>query len=121
MTVQNTLQNTMQSHVDKFKQQAIMVQEDEVLALAEKIKNQRRLDHEYLKAFGKLDHLYDEVFTSGDKSLRDCNSINISFYTIDANHRVEETMVKLPVESGDELINFLLEHSEARNGLATSD
>ena len=88
--------------------------DDEVLALAERIKHQRILDGDYLRAFTKLDRLHQDTSTGGDKVLRECNSINIQFYTINADRHVQDCSVRLPVESGDDLIAFLLNHTEEK-------
>ena len=85
--------------------------DDEILAIAERIKHQRILDGDYLSAFTKLDQLHRDTSTGGDKVLR---SINIQFYTIDADKRVQDCSVGLPVESGDDLIAFLLNHTEEK-------
>ena len=88
--------------------------DDEILAIAERIKHQRILDGDYLRAFTKLDQLHRDTSTGGDKVLRDCNSINIQFYTIGPALNVEDCSVGLPVESGDDLIAFLLNHTEEK-------
>jgi hypothetical protein len=94
--------------------------DEDILALAAKIKHQREIDFEYAKAYSKLNHLSDEVFgshyTSGSKFLRPERSISISFFTTDASYREETTTVLLPVRSGEELIDWLWEHTGSQYG-----
>jgi hypothetical protein len=99
-----------------------MVKEDEVLALAEKIKHQRELDGRYQIAWDMLNFLNHEVFVGGGTELR--NYISVEFFTIgvsDKHHNHQShKIINLPVESGAEIINFLLEHTDSKNASAFS-
>ena len=65
------------------KQQAIMSTDDEVLALAEKIRRQRKLDNVYLKSFNILRELKNDtspiVGSVSRKKLNDHNYIWVKF------------------------------------------
>jgi len=116
MTVQDTLQKTINNTT---KQRAIMVKEDEVLALAEKIKHPRELDGRYRIAFDMIECLNHELLVGSDE-LR--NHISIEFYTIGVtNKHQSHKLIHLPVESGVELIDWLREHIHKGNGSAISD
>jgi hypothetical protein len=114
MTVQDTLQKTINNTT---KQRAIMVKEDEVLALAEKIRRQRKLDNEYLKAFNILRELKNDTSPSvgsvSRKKLNDHNYIWVKFYTESNTGYFDDTVVELPVQMGDDLINYLMEYTDA--------
>jgi len=100
------------------KQRAIMVQEDEVLALAIKIKEQRRLNKEYQVAFDLLNTLKSDIATcvtpppSGNKELR--HRISIKFWTVRDDCHQEDWSVDLPTQCGDDLIDFLIEYTDDR-------
>lgn len=99
------------------KQQAIMSTDDEVLALAEKIRRQRKLDGEYLKAFNILRELKnDTIPTVGSvsrKKMNVHNYITVKFYTESNTGYFGDTVVELPAQCGDDLINYLMEYTDA--------
>ena len=99
------------------KQQAIMSTDDEVLALAEKIRRQRKLDTEYLKAINILRELKNDTSPSvgsvSRKKINDHNYIWVKFYTESNTGYFGDTVVELPAQCGDDLINYLMEYTDA--------
>jgi len=114
MTVHDTLQNTIVASVNQARTQAIMVQEDEVLALAAKIKRQRELDSVYLKAFNLLAQLRKDTSPSGKLELTDHNYIIVKFWHRSNTGYFDDTVVELPVQMGDDLIDHLSQYTAAR-------
>lgn len=88
--------------------------DEQILALAEKIKHQRELDDRYRIAFDMIECLNHELLVGSDE-LR--NYISIEFYTIGVTnkHQSHKCML-LPVESGVELIDWLREHIHKGTG-----
>lgn len=88
--------------------------DEQILALAEKIKHQRELDDRYRIAFDMIECLNHELL-AGSEELR--NHITIQFYTIGVTNKHQSNkMIHLPVESGVELIDWLREHIHKGNG-----
>lgn len=85
--------------------------DDEVLALAERIRRQRELDSEYLKAFNLLAQLRKDLSPSGNKELR--NWVAVKFWTISNDGHQDDWSVNLPTQCSDDLINYLMEYTGA--------
>ena len=94
------------------KQQAIMSTDDEVLALAEKIRRQRELDSVYLKAFKILRELKNDT-SGGRLELTEHNPIKVKFWHCSNTGYYDDTVIELPVQMGDDLINYLMEYTDA--------
>ena len=78
--------------------------DDEVLELAEKIKQQRYIDREYVKARVALNELeYD--LANDIKEIR--HGVRVAFGTIKPCGYINGVDVDLPVEAADDLIQLL--------------
>ncbi len=90
--------------------------DDEVLALAEKIRRQRKLDNEYLEAFNLLAQLRKDlsptVGSVSRKKLTEHNPINVKFWHCSNSGYYDATVVELPTQMGDDLINYLMEYTD---------
>jgi hypothetical protein len=87
----------------------ILTTDDEVLALAAKIKHRRALDAKRRAAYDKLGQLEDDLST-GTTKLR--HSVRVDFYTIGSSYRADHQDVvklELPVGDGPDIIEFLSE------------
>jgi hypothetical protein len=87
----------------------ILTTDDEVLALAAKIKHRRAFDAKRRAAYDKLGQLEDDLST-GTTKLR--HSVRVEFLTIGSsyspNHQDHVTL-DLPVGDGPDIIEFLSE------------
>ena len=80
--------------------------DDEVLALAEKIKQQRKINAEYSKAYQKLDPLKGAI----DKNELTIRHVEVSFGTY-----INTFKVDLPEEAAGDLIQFLQNYIAEKN------
>lgn len=91
--------------------------DEEILALAEKIKHQRELDRQYGLAFDMIKCLNHELLAGSDE-LR--NYVSVEFYTIGVtNKHQSHKTIHLPVDSGVELIDWLLSHIDSKQYAST--
>ena len=86
--------------------------DDEVLALAEKIKQQRKIDAEYLTARVALKELEYDLANDIKKITR---GTRVSFGTIKPCGYMGKVEVMLPQESADDLIQFLQNYIAEKN------
>jgi hypothetical protein len=86
--------------------------DDDILALAAKIKHQRELDGQYRLAFDMIKCLNHELLVGSDE-LR--NYVSVEFFTIGVrNKHQSHKTIHLPVDSGVELIDWLLSHIDSK-------
>jgi hypothetical protein len=87
----------------------ILTTDDEVLALAAKIKHRRALDAKRRAAYDKLGQLEDDLST-GTTKLR--HLARVEFLTIGSSYRPDHqdhVTIELPVGDGPDIIEFLSE------------
>ena len=84
--------------------------DDEVLALAEKIKQQRKINAEYSKAYQKLDPLKGAI----DKNELTIRHVVVSFGTLQRSY-IDTSKVYLPEEAAGDLIQFLQNYIAEKN------
>jgi|GEM_PF-3941506 len=84
--------------------------DDEVLALAEKIKQQRKINAEYSKAYQKLDLLEGAI----DKNGLTIRHVEVSFGTLQRSY-INTSKVCLPEEAAGDLIQFLQNYIAEKN------
>ena len=81
--------------------------DDEVLALAEKIKEQRYIDSKYAKASVELKEL-KHALANDIKEIR--HGVRVEFGTIKPCGYINGVDVDLPVEAADDLIQLLQDY-----------
>ena len=84
--------------------------DDEVLPLAEKIKQQRKINAEYSNAYQKLDLLEGAI----DKNGLTIRYVEVSFGTLQGSH-IDTSKVYLPEEATGDLIQFLQNYIAEKN------
>ena len=85
----------------------ILTTDDEVLALAAKIKKQRAVDAIYAAANKELGKLDDDL-SRGTNKLR--HVIRVMFYTIGSSRNPDHqdgVEIELPIEAGEDIIKLL--------------
>ena len=86
--------------------------DDEVLALAEKIKQQRSIDAKYAKAAEKLSLLKHDI-DNGAIKIR--YGVSVKFETIQPNGYMTNEKVCLPEEMANDLIQFCQNYIAEKN------
>jgi hypothetical protein len=86
--------------------------DDEVLALAEKIKKQRKINAEYVTAHSALKELQRDININLKKITR---GTRVSFGTIKPCGYLSKVEVMLPQESADDLIQFCQNYIAEKN------
>lgn len=84
--------------------------DDEVLALAEKIKQQRKINAEYSNAYQKLDLLEGAI----DKNGLTIRHVEVSFGTLQGSY-MATTEVRLPEEAAGDLIQLIQNYIAEKN------
>jgi hypothetical protein len=80
------------------------ITDDEVLALAEKIKQQRSVDAVYAGAHAQLNELKHDI---DNRTKRIHRSVFVDFGTITPDSFIDSVEVTLPMEAADDLIQSL--------------
>jgi len=83
--------------------------DDEVLALAEKIKQQRSIDKKYAVAAEELRKLDYDIH---DHSIKVRDECSVKFRTVRTDGYMDHVEVYLPPESGADLTQLLLSYIE---------
>jgi len=83
--------------------------DDEVLALAEKIKQQRSIDKKYAVAAEELRKLDYDIHDHSIKLRHECY---VKFRTVGTDGHMDHVEVYLPQESGADVIQLLLSYIE---------
>ena len=83
--------------------------DDEVLALAEKIKQQRSIDKKYAVAAEQLRKLDYDIQDHSIKLRHECS---VKFHTAGTDGHMDRVEVQLPPESGADLIQPLVDYIE---------
>ena len=84
--------------------------DDEVLALAEKIKKQRKIDAEYANAAEELSLLKHDI----DNGAIILYTASVKFETTQRNGYMATTEVRLPVEMANDLIQSIQNYIEEK-------
>ena len=86
--------------------------ENEVLALAEKIKRQRKINAEYSDAAEKLNQIKQGL---DNNSLKIHIGPGVTFGTVAPDGHMDAAKVRLPVEMAGDLIQFLQNYIAEKN------